>query len=372
MPPVPVPPGHLAVVPLTGLPEVTDGDDLATLLVAALDRAGARLGDGDCLVVSSKVVSKALGLVTDSPRAEAVDAATRRVVAERRGTSGITRVVEAAAGPVMAAAGVDASNTGRADVVLLLPEDPDGEASRLREAVLASSGLVGSAAVGVVLSDTAGRPWRDGLTDFALGAAGLVVLEDLRGGSDADGRPLVVTARAVADEVAAAADLVKGKADGVPAALVRGLPREWLASGAAGARALVRTGATDWFALGHVEAVRSALGVEPGTDAADGVGVPATGPEDLSARVGRVVALALYGVPEGTADVAVTESRVSEAGEVDAPGDAEVTLSAPDDYELGRLVERTCVAGASERLVPEVTARGPASVTVVLRPSPPP
>ncbi len=234
--------GAVSVLPLPGVPEVSPGDDLATLLLDALERAALRLADGDCLVVSSKVVSKALGLLWDGPRAAAVDAASRRVVAERDGAAGLTRVVEAAAGPVMAAAGVDASNTGPSGAVLLLPEDPDGEAARLRAALLAASGLGPRAALGVVLSDTAGRPWRAGLTDFALGVAGVAVLDDLRGGVDADGRPLLVTARAVADEVAAAADLVKGKADGVPAALVRGLPASWFAAAGDGARSLVRTG----------------------------------------------------------------------------------------------------------------------------------
>ncbi|MGL5860796.1 MAG: coenzyme F420-0:L-glutamate ligase, partial [Phycicoccus sp.] len=217
----------LTVVPVSGMPEVTAGADLAALLVAALADSDITLLTGDCLVVSSKVVSKALGLTWPGERSDAVDAASVRVVVERRGRSGVTRVVEAVAGPVMAAAGVDASNTGPGGEVLLLPEDPDGQAHRLRAAVLAAAGLGPDAAVAVLLSDTAGRPWRDGLTDLAIGAAGLRVLDDLRGANDADGRPLAVTSRAVADEVAAAADLVKGKARGIPAALVRGLPGSW-------------------------------------------------------------------------------------------------------------------------------------------------
>ncbi len=254
------PPGTVTVVPLTGMPEVGAGADLAAMLLGAMVRARITLEAGDCVVVSSKVVSKALGLVSERPRAEVVDSVTRRVVAERRGPAGVTRIVEAVAGPVMAAGGVDASNTGPSGAVLLLPEDPDVEAARLRSQLVAAAGLGGAAALGVVLSDTAGRPWRAGQTDFALGAAGLAVLDDLRGAVDADGRPLAVTARALADEVAAAADLVKGKADGVPAAVVRGLPRRWFAADAAGAGDLVRTGAADWFSLGHVEAVRAATG----------------------------------------------------------------------------------------------------------------
>ncbi len=372
--------GPVTVLPVSGVPEVTAGADLAGLLVAAL--APLRLTDGDCLVVSSKVASKALGLVSGQPRAAAVDASTRRVVVERQGPGGVTRVVEAVAGPVMAAGGVDASNTGPSGAVLLLPDDPDAEAARLRGELLTASGLGASASLGVVLSDTAGRPWRAGLTDFALGAAGLTVLEDLRGGVDADGRPLVVTARSLADEVAAAADLVKGKADAVPAALVRGLPAAWFGAGAEGARTLVRTGPADWFALGHVEAVRAALGAAPGTDVAAAVGVPSTEPESLGERVARVVALALLDVPDGSADVEVREAGGGGSDAVDGAGSvaqealaadasgarAVVALAAPDAYDVGRLVERMRVAAASESLACFVSARGATSVTVTLTP----
>ncbi len=339
---------------LVGIPEVRPGDDLATLLVDALDRDGLVLRPGDCLVVSSKVVSKAAGLTWAGERASAVEHHTRRVVAERRGTAGATRVVESVAGPVMAAAGVDASNTGPGGETLLLPEDPDAEAAALRAAVLERVGSTPGAALGVVLSDTAGRPWRDGLTDFALGSAGLLVLDDLRGGADHDGRPLAVTARAVADEVAAAADLVKGKADGMPAALVRGLPVAWFAADADGARTLVRVGRGDWFASGHVEAVRAALGVGAGTATSEEIGIRSVAPEPLGERVGRVVALALHDVPEGSADVSVADDH------------AEVVLAAPDPYDLGRLVVRTEVAAASEDLHAEHTARGSDAVTLRL------
>ncbi|MGG5258005.1 coenzyme F420-0:L-glutamate ligase [Phycicoccus avicenniae] len=346
----------LEVVALPGVPEVVAGDDVAGLLLEALGRAGLRLEDGDCLVVSSKVVSKALGLTWAGAREDAVDAHTRRVVAERAGaTGGVTRVVEAAAGPVMAAAGVDASNTGPSGAVLLLPEDPDAEAARLRAALVAGADLGADAALAVVLSDTAGRPWRAGQTDFALGACGLAVLDDLRGGVDHDGRALAVTARAVADEVAAAADLVKGKADGVPAALLRGLPTGWFApAGAEGARSLVRTGPGDWFAVGHVEALRGALGVAAGSADSLAVGIRSVAPEPLGDRVARVVALALHDVEDGSADVSVGDAV------------AELVLAAPDPYDVGRLVVRAQVAAASEDLVAEVVARGPASVTLRL------
>ena len=251
-------PAPVSLIPLLGMPEVRPGDDLASLVLDAVSANGMALRDGDLLVVSSKVASKALGLTAPAgDRAAAVLGQARRVVAERDTPLGVTRVVEAVAGPVMAAAGVDASNTGADDVVLLLPQDPDAVACDLRDAIARRTPGV---AVGVVLSDTAGRPWRVGQTDFALGSAGVRLVDDLRGGHDADGRPLNVTERCVGDEIAAAADLVKGKASGVPVALVRGLAAV-VAPGtvAPGARSLVRTGPSDWFGSGRVEAVRAAL-----------------------------------------------------------------------------------------------------------------
>jgi coenzyme F420-0:L-glutamate ligase / coenzyme F420-1:gamma-L-glutamate ligase len=347
----------MRVVPVLGVGEVLAGASLADLLLDALPASGLELQAGDCLVVSSKVVSKALGLTWDGTREDAVAAGTLRVVAERRGAEGVTRVVESVAGPVMAAAGVDASNTGPAPRLLVLPDDPDAEAARLRAALLDRLELPAATPLAVVLSDTAGRPWRDGLTDLALGSAGLAVLEDLRGATDHDGRPLAVTMRAVADEVAAAADLVKGKADGIPAALVRGLDAGWFSSGAPGARALVRVGPGDWFALGHVESLRAALGVGPGSALSQEVGIRPVQPgEPLRARVGRVVALALLDVPEGSADVGVDEHN----------GSAEVTLAAPDGYELGRLVVRAEVAAASEGLAARHVRRTGTAVTVAL------
>lgn len=356
---MPSPPsaGGLTVVPVVGVGEVGAGADLADLLVDALAARGLDLGPGDCLVVSSKVVSKSLGLTWPGSREDAVESATVRVVAERRGAGGVSRVVESVAGPVMAAAGVDASNTGPSADVLLLPQDPDAEAARLRTSLLERLGLPSATPLAVVLSDTAGRPWRDGLTDLAVGSAGLTVLEDLRGTTDHDGRPLSVTMRAVADEVAAAADLVKGKADGIPAALVRGLGPAWFVPESPGARALVRVGPGDWFALGPVEALRAALGVAPGSVVSQDVGIRPVHPDEpLAARVGRVVALALLEVPDGSADVGVDEGAVR----------AEVTLGAPDDYELGRLVVRAQVAAASEDLPAQVVARAPGTVSVVL------
>ncbi|SCE28616.1 coenzyme F420-0:L-glutamate ligase [Streptomyces sp. PpalLS-921] len=236
---------------LPGIPEVRAGDDLAKLIAAT----EPGLVDGDVLLVTSKIVSKAEGRIVEATdREAAIDAETVRVVA-RRGT---LRIVENRQGLVMAAAGVDASNTP-AGTVLLLPEDPDASALAIRDGLRDALGVE----VGVVVTDTFGRPWRNGLTDVAIGAAGVRVLDDLRGGTDAHGNPLGATVVATADELASAGDLVKGKASGLPVAVVRGLahvvaPAEET-DAAGGARAMVRVAADDMFRLGTSEAVREAL-----------------------------------------------------------------------------------------------------------------
>ncbi|MFD4955391.1 coenzyme F420-0:L-glutamate ligase [Streptomyces sp. NPDC058451] len=233
-----------------GLPEVAQGDDLAKLI------AGAEpgLADGDVLLVTSKIVSKAEGrLVHAADREAAIDAETVRVVARR----GPLRIVQNRQGHVMAAAGVDASNTP-SGTVLLLPEDPDASASAIRDGLRDALGVT----VGVLVTDTFGRPWRAGLTDVAIGAAGVRVLDDLRGGTDAHGNPLSATVVATADELAAAGDLVKGKAAGLPVAVVRGLRHvvaEEDEEDGEGARAMVRDARDDMFRLGTSEAVREAV-----------------------------------------------------------------------------------------------------------------
>ncbi|MFJ7271489.1 coenzyme F420-0:L-glutamate ligase [Streptomyces sp. NPDC099050] len=237
-----------------GIPEVRPGDDLAALIAAATDvpagdGSSTRLRDGDILLVTSKIVSKAEGrIVRADSREEAIDAETVRVVA-RRGT---LRIVENRQGLVMAAAGVDASNT-EAGTVLLLPEDPDASAAAIR----ARLRELRSVDVGVIVTDTFGRPWRTGLTDVAIGSAGVQVLDDLRGGTDAHGNPLSATVVATADELAAAGDLVKGKALGLPVAIVRGL--EHVRGEGSSAADLVRSPADDMFRLGTSEAVREAV-----------------------------------------------------------------------------------------------------------------
>jgi len=254
-----------------GLPEVRPGDDLVALLVALLDDDGrARpdrvLRDGDVLVLTSKVVSKAEGrVVAAEDREQAITDETVRVVATREHAGGVTRIVENRLGLVMAAAGVDASNTPPG-TVLLLPTDPDASARAVRAGIAAAFGV----RVGVLVTDTAGRPWRDGVTDITIGAAGLAVLDDLRGGSDSFGRPLTMTVTAVADEVAAAAELVKGKVGGRPLAVVRGLEAHVTDDDGPGARALVRLGEQDMFRQGSAEAYaqgwKDALDSRPPSD----------------------------------------------------------------------------------------------------------
>ncbi|MFG3659556.1 coenzyme F420-0:L-glutamate ligase [Streptomyces sp. NPDC047706] len=230
-----------------GLPEVAPGDDLAKLIATA----EPGLADGDVLLVTSKIVSKAEGrIVRADDRETAIDAETVRVVARR----GPLRIVENRQGLIMAAAGVDASNTP-AGTVLLLPEDPDASARTIRDGLRGALGVD----VGVIVTDTFGRPWRSGLTDVAIGAAGVRVLDDLRGGTDAHGNPLSATVVATADELAAAGDLVKGKASGLPVAVVRGLAHTVAEEDGQGARALVRGARDDMFRLGTSEAVREAV-----------------------------------------------------------------------------------------------------------------
>lgn len=244
-------PQRLEVWAPEGMGEVRPGDDLAALVGDVLVAGGPVL-DGDVVVVTSKVVSKAEGrVVAAADRDAAITAETVRVVATREHPGGVLRIVENRLGLVMAAGGVDASNTPEG-TVLLLPDDPDASARRLRAALTARFGV----RLGVVVTDTAGRAWRQGLTDIAIGAAGLRALDDLRGGTDTHGRPLEATVTAVADEVASATELVRGKAAGRPVAVVRGLGVHVTDDDGPGARVLVRDPAEDMFRLGTAEAWR--------------------------------------------------------------------------------------------------------------------
>lgn len=238
----------LTVWALGGIPEITADTDLVETIAQA---AGGELRGGDILVVTSKIVSKAENrFVEATDREDAITAETVRVVASRTSPSGhTTRIVENRLGIIAAAAGVDASNTPEG-TVLLLPIDPDASARALAAGLRSRLGVE----VGVLISDTLGRPWRDGQTDCAIGAGGVVVIEDLRGGVDAEGRPLVVTMPCVGDELAAAADLVKGKASALPVAIVRGRADLVGPLTLPGARSIVRASESDMFRLGSAEA----------------------------------------------------------------------------------------------------------------------
>lgn len=291
-----------SVRPVLGIGEVTTGTDLGA---AVLDTAS--LEDRDVVVVTSKVVSKAEGRVVSGTKADALAAETDRVVARR----GETSIVRTRHGLVMAGAGIDASNTAPGTLVLL-PEDPDGSARALRARIHALSGLV----VGVVVSDTSGRAWRNGQTDIAIGAAGLRVLDDHAGRSDRYGNLLAVTAPALADEIAGAGDLAKGKLSMTPVAVVHGLGHLVLPADedGPGAAALVRDEGTDMFGLGSREAVMQAL-----------LGGDARG----------------FGAPAGVAEVALALGAVASPDLVhtDATGVVVEPLPA-DPLECGRLLAR--------------------------------
>ncbi|MGH3220965.1 MAG: coenzyme F420-0:L-glutamate ligase, partial [Streptosporangiaceae bacterium] len=236
--------GPVTIAAVAGLPEITPGADLAALIAEGIAEDTGDLRDGDILVITSKVVSKAEGRVVTAPRDQAIEAETVRVVARR----GVTTIAQTRHGLVLAAAGVDESNTAPGTVVLL-PADPDESARRLRKALQDLTGV----RLGVVITDTMGRPWRAGQTDNAIGAAGVLPARDHRGEADTFGNILEVTVAAVADEIAAAGDLVKGKALGIPAAVVRGLADLVTEQDGPGARALIRPADEDMFRFGSAD-----------------------------------------------------------------------------------------------------------------------
>lgn len=284
--------GALRIWAPDGIGEVAVGTDLVALVATALPD----LADGDVVVVTSKVISKAEGRTTRGERDAAIAEQTVRLVARR----GPTSIVENHLGLVMAAAGIDASNV-EAGHLVLLPLDPDRSARDLREGLLATSGHN----VAVLVTDTAGRAWRHGQTDLAVGAAGMLVLDDHAGRVDPYGNPLAVTAPALVDEVAGAADLVKGKLTGRPVAVVQGLAGLVLPAGehGPGARALPRALAGDMFALGTREAVLAAV---TGT-AGEAFGSPAP-LADLVEALGRL------GLDVTTDDDTATLAETPDAG----------------------------------------------------------
>ncbi|MET7836914.1 coenzyme F420-0:L-glutamate ligase [Micromonospora sediminicola] len=290
---------RLEILPVPGIGHVTEGDDLAALIAGA----APWLRDGDVLVVTSKIVSKAEGRLVDVPadgperlaaRDRVLAGETVRVVATR----GATRIVQTHHGFVMASAGIDASNVDKTRLVLL-PVDPDASARALRAALRDRHGLD----VAVVVSDTMGRPWRNGLTDVALGVAGMPAIRDHRGEVDPYGNELQLTQMAVVDELAAAGELIKGKCDQVPVAVVRGYLTA-TDDDDEGARALVRDASMDLFSLGTAEA------------RADGLRAAAalpdtTGPAPVDpAAVARAVAAVAEVVAPGTVFTHVTDDEV--------------------------------------------------------------
>ncbi len=247
-------PDELRLVALRGLPAVAPDDDLAALLLAAAADQGLTLADG-VLVVAQKIVSKAEGrivrLADVEPSAEARRIAAadgkdpRHVEVVLRETSRVVRhahgvwIAETRHGFVCANAGVDLSNAPESDTAVLLPLDPDGSARRLRDELLAA----GAGPLAVIVSDTFGRPWREGLVDLALGSAGVAPLTDWRGRRDLAGRPLEVTAMALVDQLAAAAGLLMGKDAGLPAVWIEGL----VPIGSGRVRDLLRDPSSDLF-----------------------------------------------------------------------------------------------------------------------------
>jgi coenzyme F420-0:L-glutamate ligase/coenzyme F420-1:gamma-L-glutamate ligase len=232
----------LTIIPIEGIGEIEQGDEIADALAEAAAAQATPLADHDCVVVTQKIVSKAEGRIVDL---DPSSGAARRALIESESVRVLRRrgdllISETAHGFVCANAGVDLSNVpdGRA---ALLPLDPDRSARHVRDALRARHRVE----VAVVVSDTFGRPWRLGLTDVAIGVAGIAGVVDLRGEHDAGGRELQVTEVAIADEIAGAAELVMGKADGIPAAIVRGLEPTWRREGAA--RELVRAPREDLF-----------------------------------------------------------------------------------------------------------------------------
>lgn len=339
---------EIRVIPVAGIGEVREGDALDQVLSHALEAAGIR--EGDVLCVSTKIVSKALGLVVDpTARDAAVEAGSVRIVARRLHTHRVTTIAQIPSGPVMAAAGVDSSNAPSGP--LLLPPDPDACAAKLQHALQERLGL----RLAVVLTDTSSRVWRVGVGDIALGAAGLRSLEDLRGSTDGSGTTMSVTVRNLADEVAAAADLVKGKSSRVPAALVRGLGHLVVdEADQVPAAALSRPGGEDWFRRPSLESVWQALGLSPAQEP-----VARMSPEPVPERIARALAVAsLARRAEAAWDAVPQEPPASSAvpgahARLIAPGLIEVAPGgdAPQHWvEAGGLAERIRTALGAESI----------------------
>ena len=337
---------RIEVLAVTGIGEVHPGDDLAAVIAAA----APWLVDGDILVVTSKIVSKSEGQLVDVPEdgpereaaREAVLAAeTARTIAQR----GPVRIVQTHHGFVMAAAGIDASNVDATRLVLL-PKDPDASARALRAALRERHGLD----VAVVITDTMGRPWRLGLTDVAIGAAGVEALTDYRGTRDAYGNELQLTQMAVIDELAGAAELVKGKSDQVPVAVVRGVRIARDGADGLGAAALVRGADADLFSLGTAEAksagmrevagLPDAVAFAPGPVRLGPVPFPRLDPGQLGTRLPPNTAAVLAvtapdGDPWTVAQTGAQVQRLRAALAADGLTSAWVRVEVPDTGGVG-------------------------------------
>jgi coenzyme F420-0:L-glutamate ligase/coenzyme F420-1:gamma-L-glutamate ligase len=245
----------MQVVAVPGLPRIDSSSNLAQLIFDASilwpDHTSG-LTDGDIVVITSKVVSKAEGnVVASDNRDELIDSQSVRTLATKHHARGTTRIVQTHHGLVLAAAGIDASNV-EAGTVVLLPQDPDASAQRIRKELQTLTGKQ----LAVVITDTMGRAWRNGLTDNAIGIAGLLALDDHTGKQDQFGRTLEMTVIAIADEIASAADLVKGKSLGNPVAIVRGMSQYVTTDDGLGAAPLIRAQEEDLFWLGTAEAIQ--------------------------------------------------------------------------------------------------------------------
>ena len=310
------------------LPEFRQGDDL----VESLAQSAPALTDGDILVVTSKIISKIEGRLLDvaageaqrqRARDEAIDGESLAVVAQR----GQTRIVRNRLGLTMAAAGIDASNVPDGKIALL-PEDPDASAEEIRTSIRVRLGRD----VAVVITDTVGRPWREGLVDIAIGSAGISPLRDLRGTVDTHGHPLAVTALAQIDEIASASELVRGKVGAIPVAVVRGIP--WQTSDLT-ARSLIRAGETDMFSLGTRDVV-------PATRS-----MPTSGNVDSA-----LVEAAVDAVPQSSAIKAI------------ATGRAISVESDLDPFFVGVYVGKLLVALRAEGLAGTLLSASPVQIEV--------
>ncbi len=328
------------------------GDDVAGVLLEAVASAGMALADGDVVAVASKVVALAEDRLVALPAGDPQDA--RRALARSRAAQVVAdapwvTITRSTLGHVAANDGIDASNvpTGHA---LLLPEDPDASAARIREAIRDRAGVE----VGVLVTDTFGRPWRMGQTDVALGAAGVAVLRDERGGTDLDGRPLEVTVAAVADELAGAADLVRGKADGTPFVLLRGPDLV----GAGTGQDLVRPADEDLFRWGGASAVTEGIAARrtvrafadrpvPDEVVEAAVRAAVTAPAPHHTRPWRILRL-------------TSDTRHRLLADMAAQWRADLAADGTPDEVVDRRVARSdaVLAGAAELLAPFVTLDG--------------